>query len=258
MTYVDATSANTTFSDGSELTTTGPGTSAGAADGQWHTRTGLGNGNAVFTSAEATGENAPTLTLPAAGTYDLCVNFWGKPGADWRIKAGFATNQMAVLRQMACKQVQAGDHTAALELTNTIENAYLYQGCVGRVTVASNSTVSMFVDDEAIATGTTSTLAGNTTRTWYDGVSYAKIGAAAPLSIQSITKSGPAAVTLAWNSLPPSPLLPPQTFTVQRKNALSDALWTTLAAGISSGGSTTMFTDNSAAASAAFYRVTSP
>ncbi len=262
MTYVDATSANTTFSDGSALTTTGPDTNAGAADNRWHLRTGVGNGDAVLASAETGGEDAPTLrtsvTLPGAGTYDLWADFWGTPAADWRIKAGLATNRMQVLREMACRQVQAGDHRTALVLTNLAENAYLYQACVGRITVTNSTAVGVFVDDEAIATGTTSLLTGNTTRTWYDGVSYAKVDAAGPLQIKTAARPGPTAFTLTWNSRAPSSLLLPQTFSVQRKDALSDANWTSIATGISSGGSTTTFTDNSAAASAAFYRVTSP
>jgi hypothetical protein len=175
MTYVDATGANTTFSDGSALTTTGPSSAAGAADNQWHERTGIGNGDSVLTSAETGGENAPTLrttvTLPGPGTYDLWANFWGKPGTDWRIKAGLSTGQMQILRQMASKQVEAGDHTAPLVLTNTADNAYLYQAYVGRVTVTTNSAVNVYVDDEAIADGTTNPQVGNTVRTWYDGVS---------------------------------------------------------------------------------------
>ena len=262
MTYVDATGANTTFSDGSTLTTTGPSTNAGATDNQWHVRSDIGNGDSVLTSAEAGGEDAPalrtTVSLPAPGTYDLWANFWGKPGADWRIKAGLAPGQMQVLRQMACEQVQNGHHTTALILTNAAENAYLYQGYVGRVTVSSNATVNVFVDDEAIAVGTTTPLAGNTTRTWYDGVSYARVEAADSLRIQSVARSGPAAFTVTWNSLPPESMLLPQTFTLQKKDALSDANWTTLASGIPSGGSTTTFTDDSATVGTAFYRITSP
>jgi len=78
------------------------------------------------------------------------------------------------------------------------------------------------------------------------------------LSIQSVAKSGPSAVTLAWNSLAPTALLSPQMFTVQKKAALTDAAWTTLATGIKTTGSMTTFTDNTATADQAFYRIISP
>ena len=259
MSYVDATSANTTFSDGSPLTTTGPSSAAGASDNQWHTRTGIGNGDTVLTSAELGGENAPTLrtsvTLPQAGTYDLWANFWGKPGADWRIKASLATNQMPVLREMACKQVEAGDHTAALVLTNLAENAYLYQAYLGRVTVTTNTSVNVFVDDEPIAAGTTSTLTGNTVRTWYDGVSYAKVET---FRITGVAQNSNGSVTLTWNSIPAPLSLTSPTYTVQRKYTLNDPTWTTVATTIPSAGSSTTYTDNSPGSSAAYYRIAAP
>jgi hypothetical protein len=258
-TYVDATGANTTFSDGSPLVTSGPSASAGATDNLWHERTGNGNGEAVLTSAEVGGENAPALktvvSLPDTGTYDLWVNFWGKPGADWRIKAGMATNRMQVLRQMACKQVGTGDNTAGLLLTNVAENAYLYEAYVGRVVVTTNVTASVFVDDEAIATGTASTLVGNTARTWYDGVSYAKVEA---FRITNIAPGLDDSITLNWRSIPPERSLTRPTYTVQKKNSLADSTWITLASQLPSAGIVTTYNDTSASNSAAFYRITSP
>jgi hypothetical protein len=254
MTYADAAPANTTLATGAPLVPD-PGA------GQWHLRTTTGNGGSVLASADVAAEDAPplrtTVPVPAPGTYDVWVNFWGQPGAgDWRIKAGLAADQMQVFRQMACRSVQLGDHDASLVLTNAATN-FLYQAYVGRSTASTSNTVSVFVDDHAITTGTASTLAGDINRTWYDGVSYAKVDAAAPLRIQSLAQSAPAAFTLTWNSLPPDSLLP-QTFTVRRKNTLADANWTTLATGIPSGGSTTTFTDDSASATAAYYQVISP
>ncbi|MDZ7288795.1 MAG: BNR-4 repeat-containing protein [candidate division KSB1 bacterium] len=178
MTYVDATLANTTLSTGAQLVTTGPDANMGASDNQWHQRTGFGNDGSVLTSAEIGGENAPTLKtriiMPKAGTYELWVNFWANPTADWRIKAGLSTNGMQLFRQMACKQVEAGDHDSTLVLTGS-GNTFLYQAYLGRVQVSANRTIEVFVDDEAIQTGTVSTLVGNTARTWYDGISYASV-----------------------------------------------------------------------------------
>jgi hypothetical protein len=48
------------------------------------------------------------------------------------------------------------------------------------------------------------------------------------------------------------------TYTVQKKNSLTDADWLTLVSGLPSQGSTTTYTDTSATNNAAFYRITSP
>jgi hypothetical protein len=178
MTFVDATPLNTRLASGASLVTTGPDSNVGATDSQWHRRLGYGNGGSVFTSSEVGGENAPALRsqtlVPATGTYDLWVNFWANPSADWRVKAGLSSTGMQVFRQMACKQVETGDHAIPIVLADS-GNVFLYQAYLGRVQVNQNDTFRVFVDDEAIQTGTTGTLIGNTARTWYDGFSYAKV-----------------------------------------------------------------------------------
>jgi lysophospholipase L1-like esterase len=173
MSYVDANTSNTTLATGAPLVT-------GAGTGQWHLNSGNGNGGDVLASAETVAEDAPalktTVTAPEPGTYDLWVNFWGNPlgNADWRIVAGTATNQMQVFRQMACRTVQPGEHDTRLVLTNSNTN-YLYQAYVGRVPASISNTLSVFVDDRSIAAGTTGPLVGDNLRTWYDGISYAKV-----------------------------------------------------------------------------------
>jgi len=180
MHYVDASVFNTTLATGAALVTTGPDTGGGPADGQWHRRTGYGNGGSVLTSAEIGGENAPALrtqiAVPVAGTYDLWVSFWGNPttSADWRIRAGLSSGATQLFRQMACKQVEPADHDSTLVLAGG-GNTFLYQAYVGRVQVSVNDTFRVYVDDDAVQTGTTGTLVGNTCRTWYDGISYARV-----------------------------------------------------------------------------------
>jgi hypothetical protein len=183
MRYVDATAANTFFANGSPLLTTGPDANQGADDNRWHERTSFGNGGSVLTSSETgNGENAPALktqvTVTEAGTYDVWVNFWANPTADWRIKAGLSEEVMQIFRQMACKQVEVGDHNAALVLSGG-GNTFLYQAYLGRVQLAANGAFEAFVDDEAIQTGTAGTMIGGTARTWYDGISLAKVNAIA-------------------------------------------------------------------------------
>ncbi len=176
MSYMDATLTNTTLSTGEPLITTGPDANKGAADNQWHERTGFGNGGSVLSSAEVSGENAPTLkthvTIPIAGTYNVWVNFWANPDADWRIKAGLFINRMQLFRQMACKQVESSDYDSTLVLTGS-GNTFLYQAYLGRVQVLDDDSFEVFVDDEAIRIGTENTLVGDIDRTWYDGISYA-------------------------------------------------------------------------------------
>lgn len=191
MIYVDASDSNTTLASGAPLVTTGPDPNAGAADGKWHIRTGEGNGGSILTSSEIGGENAPELktniTLSESGTYDIWINFWGSTDADWRVEAGLSESTMQVYRQMACKSVMDGDHNTSLILTGT-GNTYLYQAYLGRVEVSANDSINVFVDDYAIKTGTSSTLVGDVARTWYDGISYAKIeNSVVPVELTNFT-----------------------------------------------------------------------
>jgi len=254
MTYADATTTNTFFaSTGAPLVT-------GSGSGQWHERTGSGNGGSVLASADVNAEDAPalrtTVTASGSGSYDVWVNFWGYPGADWRIVAGLSTSGMQIFRQMASQEVQAGDYTSSLVLTNlgTVTN-YLYQAYLGRMTVSGSNTLDVFVDDNAIQTGTTNTLVGDAGRTWYDGVSYAKVD---PFQIRNLYRNGPSAITVVWNSPRPGATLTTPSYTVQKKYSLSDTSWTTVATGIPSGGFSTTNIDNFAAGNTAFYRVTWP
>ena len=255
MIYTDANTTDTSLADGTALVT-------GSGTGQWHLRTSTGNHGDILASADVVAEDAPTLkttvAVPATGTYDVWVNFWGNPlpGADWRIMAGIATNQMQVYRQMACKIVQPGDHASALVLTNASTN-FLYQAYVGRITASSSNTVSVFVDDNATVTGTSGTLGGNTNRTWYDGVSYAAVKPFL-LTITNLTfNAGAQSVTLSWNSALTQSSLLPQSCLLQKKNFLSDAIWITVMTNVVSSGPAS-FTDDSATNGSAFFRLKYP
>ena len=162
-----------------------------------------------LTSAEIAGENAPkfrtVLRVPVAGTYDLWVNFWANPGADWRVRAGLSETQTRLFRQMACKQVEAGDHQSAVVLSAAGGTVSLYQAYAGRVTAAAGESLRVYVDDDAVQTGTTGTLIGNTARTWYDGVSYATVSTG-PTAVAGEGLGGPASWALAQNY--PNPFNP--------------------------------------------------
>jgi hypothetical protein len=261
MHYVDATAGaggNTTLTNGATLTLS-------SAANQWHSQTGVGNGGTILSSADSAAENATNLmtqvTVPGSGTYDLWVNFWGMTSTnktDWRIQAGLAVGSMQTYRSEKCEQVQPWTQDTSLVLTNTSPTTnYLYQAYVGRVVVSNNYTINVLVDDNAIRTGGT-TLLGNTNRTWYDGISYAKVE---PFQIQKVYSSGPSAITLVWNSPPPEMSLTTPTYTVQKTTSLIPPVtWTTVVTGIpaTSKAYATTYVDNSASGNTAFYRVTWP
>ena len=256
MHYVDASTNNTTFTNGAPLVLS-------PAANQWHSQTGAGNGGNIISSADSIAEHATNLTtqltLPAAGTYDLWVDFWGTAttNADWRIQADLNANTLQVYRSEKCEQVQPWTQDAALIMTNTTPvTNYLYQAYVGRVTVSTNLTANVIVGDWAYQTSTTN-LVGNTCRTWYDGVSYAKVE---PFQIKNVSRSGPSSVTLTWNSPPPEMSLTTPTYTVWRTSSLDAPSWTLVATGIPAASKvyTTTYIDNTASDDTAFYRVTWP
>lgn len=205
MTFVDADHSNTTLSDGNPLVTTGPDGNAGADDDQWHERTGYGNGGLVFTSSETgNGENAPVLktqiTLPESGTYDIWVNFWANPTADWRIKAGLSESNMQVFRSMASKQVDQNAHNTSIVLTGG-GNTFLYQAYMGRMEVTTGGNIEVFIDDESIQTGSSNSTVGDIARTWYDGFSYSRIDAIVPVELTSFTATQMGStIKLQWST----------------------------------------------------------
>jgi hypothetical protein len=252
MTYVDATTNNTSLASGAPII---PGPDLN----QWHERTGSGNGGALLASADVTPENAAVLktvvTVPGQGVYDLWINFWGNPGADWRIRGGLSTNDLRLFRQRACKQVEPGDHDSALVLTND-NQAFLYQAYLGRVTTSGSNTVAVFVDDHAISAGTSGPLAADTVRTWYDGVSYARV---IRLQITNAAyHSLSNTISLTWTSTLPETSLALPTYKLLKLQSLTDPGWTTVVAELFSAGLTTSYTDNLATGTAAFYRVSTP
>ncbi len=257
MHYVDATTGNTFFTNGSPLTT-GPGLN------QWHVQSGGGsfaNGGSLFSSADSITETASNImtqaTVPAPGTYDLWVDFWGSTGtnADWRINAGLVATNLQTFRSQKCGQVQTATQDTAVVLTNNVTN-FLYQAYVGRVSVSNNLAVTVFVGANAVLTGGNGSTSGNNTvRTWYDGISYAKVE---PFQIKSVSFNAAGnTATITWNSPLPQYSLTMPTYTVQKKNSLTDPGWTTLTNGLPSAGYTTSFMDT-AASDTAFYQISWP
>lgn len=77
-----------------------------------------------------------------------------------------------------------------------------------------------------------------------------------PLQIINTTYlPGSHSMQLIWNSTPPGSQT---TYTLLKKNFLSDPTWTSIATGIPSGGILTTDVDNSASGNGGFYRITAP
>jgi hypothetical protein len=251
--YVDATTSNTFFTNGTPLST-GPGMN------QWHLQA-AGNAGTVFSSADSVAETPTNLMtqvpVPAVGNYDVWVNFWGSSdtNADWRIVAGLVQTNMQIYRSQKCEQVQPATEDTSLVLTNNGTN-FLYQAYLGRATVTTNLALTVFVGANPVLSGTSwPTQSLNTVRTWYDGISYASVER---LRIQNVAYHNRNALSLTWNSPSPQFSLTTPSYTVQKKNSLSDANWITLTNGIPSGGYSTTFTDSTANGNTAFYRVSWP
>ena len=169
--FLKASPGNTWLADGQYLVATGPAQTAGPADNRWHLRRGKARGATLFSAGENGPENAPLLktvvNIAFPGTYDVWVNFWGMDGADWRIRAGLGKDDLRLFRQVFCQQV-SGERSHPSPIFGE-EKHHLYQAYLGRVEIRTTGQLSVFVDDDSEA---------RPERTWYEGVSYAKVGPA--------------------------------------------------------------------------------
>jgi len=218
--YVDATVSNTTYVDSAEEVFTGPADNKGPIDDQWHIRTNIGNSGTVFTSAEIDSfversrppryvtDDAPMIkthvNLPDGGTYDIWVNFWGYPDEEkeWRIAAGLSKDNTQLFRSMSCSQVSSSDYYEEPVIA-TGDSVYLYQAYVGRVN--NKRSIDVFINDSSYMVGTSSpSMRGDVNRTWYDGVSYAKING----TVNDVKNSKELPLDFALNQNYPNPFNP--------------------------------------------------
>ncbi|MFO1077330.1 MAG: BNR-4 repeat-containing protein [Planctomycetota bacterium] len=173
-TFVDATTANTTLANGQPANPTGPSSGQGADDGNWHLRTGYGNGGAVWTASETGGEDAPTLRTRASGLVpglvDVFVVAWSNPNEDWTMRAGFAPGELRTYEKRAMAMADNAHFAPPIALSSASVRAYATW--IGRATVGANGDLDVYVDD--LASGQTSA-----TRTWYDGIAIAPVATAA-------------------------------------------------------------------------------
>jgi hypothetical protein len=172
--YVDASTSNTTNADSSAFSPTGPSGSVGAADGLWHEYTVYGNGGSCYTAGDGGTENVPTIkttiTGLSAGTYDVFAYFWGDPNADWGIRGGFASDDA----NMLCFSKQSAQFADASQFSGSITNlgsgVQLYRVYIGRKEISAGGSVVVYLDNYD------STYTGNKpARTTYDGIGVAGV-----------------------------------------------------------------------------------
>ena len=170
LSFFDATITNTTLANGAAFVPTGPGTNNGVTDNQWHACSRFGNGGHALSSSDTAVENAPALKTSITGlqdgVYDVFVLFWSRPGEDWRIRAGFSTNELMVFRRYSSPQAETNHFAAPLIVVE--KDVALYRAYVGRRTVSASSAIDVYVDDfDGAATATR--------RTAYDGVAVSRV-----------------------------------------------------------------------------------
>jgi hypothetical protein len=170
--YIDADEINTTESDDTPFTPTGPSGSPGAVDNQWHEYTGYGNGGSCYTAGDSGTENAPTIKTTisglADGTYDVFAYFWCDPAADWGIRGGFTSSDLLCFNKQSSQFAEASQFSGSVEVE--ADAAVLYRVYIGRKEVSGGTPVVVYIDNYD------SSFSGNVpTRTTYDGVGVARV-----------------------------------------------------------------------------------
>jgi hypothetical protein len=174
ITYVDATPANTTLQGGAALVLGAnctSGSDAGAMDGLWHLKSGVGNGgNGIWTADEGTNgiedvvSLVTTIHFPEAGGFRVFAYIWDseEPGHDWdaTVRLGSAAGSSKVQASEA-GPAEAAHFSSAVVTTEGMRR--LIQIPLGTVVVSSGGTVQVSIDDDTTI---------GSRATWYDGVGY--------------------------------------------------------------------------------------
>lgn len=198
VTYVDATTTNTTRWDGQTFSPKPDGTTG--ADNNWETRA-LGNNGTVFESNAEAAEDAPLLITTISGltpatSYIVYAYYW-TTGDNWRLKASV---NMADIRDNGTPTDLSDDYLPTFPLTHfagtnnadgtatvgtaasattfvstpllTEGNRTLMQAAIGPATAGSDGKLRVYIDDFAGA--------DQTRRTWYDGIGWKAAGTLVP------------------------------------------------------------------------------
>lgn len=197
LTYVDASTSNTTLANGSAFNPPLNGTTG--IDNNWEQRTTFGSSGNIFEAGgEQPAENAPEIKTTLSGltpgaSYNIHVCFWDptSTGEDWNIRAGIAANPGAnTLFSAADSTGELGSTAAVLASTQTFTTAptilaeggrALLSAPLGAITADGSGEISVFIDDRSASTSVN-------LRTWYDGLAY-ELVAAAPNSVTYVDAS---------------------------------------------------------------------
>lgn len=186
ITYVDASTANTTLATGGAFTPTTTPAGGVNNDDNWSVRP-FGNGASVFTSNDsgsgATAEDAPGLATTITGLvpglqYNVFGYFWDGNG-NWRLKASL-TQAPPLGDDLAVSFSADGSASstnaspaAAADFANipllSEGDRILQQAVLGIATADASGNILIYIDDLADPTVST------TQRTWYDGVGYSLV-----------------------------------------------------------------------------------
>ncbi|MHC4996060.1 MAG: hypothetical protein ACYTGQ_13525 [Planctomycetota bacterium] len=167
--YIDADPANTTLASGAPLEFTS-GSQRGPADNKWHLRSGYGNSGSLFesngTDDEDTGAMKMDVPVDQDGVYDIFAYFWANGADDWRLRASLHQNNWLVFRKTTSQQAQADHFDSVSVLLNDGGDLDMYRAYLGRTQLHRGETFSVYIDDHG---------GGSTTRTWFDGIGYARV-----------------------------------------------------------------------------------
>ncbi len=206
LTYVDATTTNTTLANGNAFNP--PVNATTGADNNWEQRS-FGSGGTIFEAGgENAAENAPELRTTITGlspgaTYTVFACFWDpvSTGEDWNIRAAGSSNAGAnpifsaadaIGDLSSTAAVTASTQTYATAPTIFLESSRaLLAAPIGTLTANASGNLSVFIDDRPASTSVN-------LRTWYDGLAY-ELAAPAPNTIAYVDAN--TTNTKRWDNL---------------------------------------------------------
>ena len=176
ITYVDASTSNTTLADGTAYTPEDPFVND---DDLWGLRT-FGNSSTVYNSNDSNsnpGEDAPELRttisgLTAGSSYKVYTYFWGNGtsgNVQWDVMTGLVSGALTSYDWTNATDISG--ETPSTYFTNVPDvivaagNGDLLEVSHGTVVADGSGNINIYVDD----------FPGNPNRTWYDGVGYSLI-----------------------------------------------------------------------------------
>ncbi|MEO5712080.1 MAG: BNR-4 repeat-containing protein [Luteolibacter sp.] len=177
ITYVDATTSNTTRVDGNPFA---PSATANSyADGNWTLRTAVASGGTAFEGGggEAVPALKQTITGVTPGTYEVHVFFWVAGGVHWQIDAGLAANSTsnfygtsgtATFPAAATSVASTATYTGSSAPTVFVESdRTLIRAKVGQATVDASGVLQVFITPSPVFNAN-----ATNSRIWFDGIGY--------------------------------------------------------------------------------------